>query len=167
LIDPNAILEEHSTLFSSTETPAAPAPFEPAPPSHQDTMEWILQATHKLGLKRKTARRLLSLAELPELPENHHSDAFVKAVENHLADSLFSLLERNDFNRTHSAKELGVWRSTLLNLMKRFDHPRAMALSNAQLDEAKQHTEGDHEQMARLLKVTPAGLSERLGQDSA
>ena len=130
--------------------------------TREESMEVLLQVSHQLGLKRKTARRLLELDDPPELPEDHHSDAFLEELERHLTDNLFNLLRRNNFNRTHSAKELGVWRSTLLNLMKRFDYPRAMALTDDEIEQARRANDGDVEAMACSLKVTPANLSERL-----
>ncbi len=145
----------------STPTPSA-APQPAAPPVSTANHDDILRAAQKLGLKRKTARQLLS--QSPNFDSQHpsHSAEFTQDVREHLADALYEALVKGDFNQTHVAQMLGVSRSTLINQMKLFGIPRASDLTDEQLLEAHAACSGDLEAMARMLRVSSASLKLRL-----
>ncbi|MEL6178687.1 MAG: sigma-54 dependent transcriptional regulator [Myxococcota bacterium] len=136
----------------------------PEPSQTMPTDSFMLQASKRLRLKRKTFERLLSPETVPLLPELDDPN-FVPALSAQLSSNLFALMERKDFNQTQVAQALGVARGTLIRLMKQFDLPRATDLSVEQITLASQEAEGNLEGMSQRLRVSPHSLKGRLTQE--
>lgn len=122
-------------------------------------------AAESLGLSQRTAAKLLSEEALLSLEwEAAGLDAAARAqaLRGQAAAALGALLAARAFSQREVADELGLSRTTLLKLIDDLGLPRARELGAAEIDRARAEADGDLDEAARLLRVSPTALRQRL-----
>ncbi len=120
----------------------------------------------RIGMARKTLLRLLDPEGLPDKPEDQSLEAYANELAEKLGADLYNLFVQLDYNQVRIAEHLSVSRTTLIKLMGSFGIPRPQDLTPEQLQKTYTEANGDLEEMARLLKVSPLGLKIHLGRNN-
>jgi two-component system nitrogen regulation response regulator GlnG len=132
-----------------------------SPPKANDN--YLLEASQRLGIAKRTAAKFLDVEALALLFANN-DETLSTRIKEHAAEQLYKTLCAHDFSQAHVAKALGLSAWTLIRLMQELGFVRPADLSKIQIEDAILQAKGDISKAANQLKVSEHGLKRRLGE---
>ena len=138
-----AVRSSPSLPVPSVANPDAPLPAE------------FLRLQNHLSLSTETLSKLL-----PDPDPSVDMDALLVEAR----QELHAMLDRYDYNQTHTAKALDVSRKTLIRLMKTLGFVRAKDLSREQILDALETHDNDIDSVSQALRISRRGLQLRISQ---